>query len=158
MSTTYDSSTATQPLPITTEVSRPVTPELIARIVDRIANGACNPDLAVLLIERLAARDQLGRVKYKKPLETFNRRSADVDALEEILDAAQYAQQRVMEGDARGDVLDQVRAWAIESDAALNNAGMTDAHDFVSIDRAQLAAWIAQIDAVLPRRDVAAQS
>lgn len=49
------------------------------------------------VIDDMRARDQLGRKKYGTPLQNHNGRSALRDLYEELLDAAVYAKQRILE-------------------------------------------------------------
>jgi hypothetical protein len=59
-------------------------------------------DVTPVLIERLKSRAEEGLKTYGRPLQTFNGRSALQDALEEVLDLAQYLQQAVMEAKEGG--------------------------------------------------------
>ena len=57
-------------------------------------------DVTPLVIEDLKARTERGTKEYGEPLRTFNGRNALRDLYEELLDAAQYAKQRLVEEDA----------------------------------------------------------
>ena len=50
-----------------------------------------------LVIEDMKSRDSFGREKYGTPLQTFNGRNPLQDAYEEILDAAVYLKQAILE-------------------------------------------------------------
>ncbi len=90
-----------QPAPITTARSFAVWPLVIAEIERQIAEDAgANPDEAARL-QRLAnvmrERDAAGRVKYGRPLVTFNGRVALIDAVQEALDLVAYLHQFTFE-------------------------------------------------------------
>jgi hypothetical protein len=65
---------------------------------DHVAGGESMHDVAVRAIE---ARRDFGLAKYGTPLQANNGRDALVDALEEILDAAAYLCQAVIERDGK---------------------------------------------------------
>lgn len=54
-----------------------------------------------LVIADMQARDHLGRQRYGTPLQAHNGRDALQDAYEEILDAAVYLKQAIIERDGR---------------------------------------------------------
>ncbi len=58
-------------------------------------------DVTPEVIKDIKARAKAGRKKYKKPLQTFNGRSALQDLYEELLDAAQYIKQLLMEQECK---------------------------------------------------------
>lgn len=55
------------------------------------------PHIADLVIQDIAARKELGLAKYGVPLQPFNGRNALQDLYEELLDAAKYIKQRIVE-------------------------------------------------------------
>lgn len=57
-------------------------------------------DVTEAVIADLQARTALGIERYGTPLQTFNGRDALRDAYEEVLDAAKYLKQALMERDA----------------------------------------------------------
>ncbi len=61
-----------------------------------------------LVIADLRVRTELGTVKYGEPLQTFNGRNALQDLYEELLDAAQYVKQRLLEDEAVLQGLDDI--------------------------------------------------
>lgn len=54
-----------------------------------------------LVIADMQARDEFGRAKYGTPLQANNGRDALVDAYQEILDAAVYLRQLIVERDGK---------------------------------------------------------
>ena len=58
-----------------------------------------NPSFKSVMADMLA-RDQVGRERYKTPLQAFNGRDALQDAYEEALDQTVYLRQAIVEGDA----------------------------------------------------------
>lgn len=55
------------------------------------------PDIQSLVIADIRARRQIGVERYGTPLQPHNGRSALVDLYEELIDAACYAKQRIVE-------------------------------------------------------------
>lgn len=67
------------------------------------------------VIEDLVARSDSGTKKYGTPLRVFNGRSAMMDLYQEILDAAMYVKQHLMEKTTAGMSLDEYQAAAQET-------------------------------------------
>lgn len=63
------------------------------------------PSVWPLVMQDMADRDQLGRERYKVPLQPFNGRDALKDAYEEALDLVVYLRQAIWERDANKGML-----------------------------------------------------
>jgi len=57
------------------------------------------------LLQRIEARRHKGMEEYGTPLKTFNGRRSLYDALDEVLDLAQYLQQEIMEREKLVDLI-----------------------------------------------------
>ncbi len=73
---------ASQPTPVNTARSQPVTPAVMQLLDDINLNS---------LADDVAERDRVGRERYGQPLHTHDGRDAARDCYEELLDAVQYA-------------------------------------------------------------------
>ena len=87
-----------QPAPIANDWPE-VWPEVIE--IARFAWSARAPELPQILLD-MAERDQLGRARYGTPLQPHNGRDALVDLYQELLDAAAYAGQGLLENPGSG--------------------------------------------------------
>lgn len=65
--------------------------------------GVPQNDLTAELVQRMAARDALGRERYGTSLQTGNGRDALMDALEEALDLCAYTRQAFEEDSHAAD-------------------------------------------------------
>ncbi len=100
-----------QPLPTRgVEGQEEVGPKVIADVQALRDAGGYSESAASAMILDLQARTQLGAARYGTPLQTHNGRSARLDMYQELLDAAQYARQHLMESPSG---VAQTRYWAI---------------------------------------------
>lgn len=94
MTTTCTAATAAEPAP-QPNGHAPVWPLVIA---DVLAARGRSPRYALsLLIADMAARDALGRARYGTALQPYNGRDALADLYQELLDAAVYARQAMID-------------------------------------------------------------
>jgi hypothetical protein len=80
---------------------------------------SCWPDIADLLCEDIMARKEIGIKTYGKPLRAFNGRPALWDLLAELLDAAHYTRQRILEDEAHiQELTNLMEEWQRKADDA----------------------------------------
>ena len=66
-------------------------------------------NITELVIEDIKKRADIGLAKYGRPLTAFNDRSALQDLYEELLDAAQYIKQEIVEKEQKEISLTQAK-------------------------------------------------
>ncbi|HET9144099.1 hypothetical protein [Actinophytocola sp.] len=72
-----------------------------------------HPSVHAQVAADLMAREAIGITRYGTPLQPFNGRDADLDLYEELLDAAAYMKQRLIEKAAEGSAVfpNFMQAW-----------------------------------------------
>lgn len=95
--TVVEKVTSVQPKPVSSELSRPILPQIHSDLTMFVEQGAVTAEEAELIRKCLDERTQFGVEKYGQPLHTIDGRDTWADAVQEIADLVQYAKKLLME-------------------------------------------------------------